>query len=148
VAYSTKLFTPFGEYRIDAPDPTDDISDRGFTGHKHNDYIKMIYMGARFYLPGLGRFASADSIVPNPANPQTHNRYSYTINNPLFYVYPDGHDLMIVGGLGGNLNIEDWEEWIIAYKGWSEDQWTDFFNQWVGLGSDLARSRTRTTRRS
>lgn len=40
-------FTPFGEYRIDAPEPEDDISDHpletAFTGHKHNDYIGLIY---------------------------------------------------------------------------------------------------------
>jgi len=29
--------------------------------------------------------------VPNPANPQTLNRYSYAGNNPLTYNDPDGH---------------------------------------------------------
>jgi len=40
----------------------------------------------------IGRFISADSIVPNPNNPQSFNRYSYCLNNPLRYVDPSGHD--------------------------------------------------------
>jgi RHS repeat-associated protein len=82
-------FDPFGDYRPGSS--AGDITDRGFTGHKHNDYIKMIYMGARWYLPYLNRFLSADVIVPNPANPQSYNRYSYTENNPIRYNDPTGH---------------------------------------------------------
>ena len=48
-------------------------------------------MNARFYLGSIGRFASADTIVPDLANPQAFNRYSYTINNPLKYTDPGGH---------------------------------------------------------
>jgi len=48
-------------------------------------------MNARYYLPGIGRFVSADTIVPNPADPQSFNRYSYGLNNPLRYVDPTGH---------------------------------------------------------
>jgi len=47
--------------------------------------------GARFYDPALGRFISADTVVPNPGNPQALNRYSYCYNNPLRYVDPTGH---------------------------------------------------------
>ena len=46
---------------------------------------------ARFYSPKLGRFLSADTIVPNYTNPQGLNRFSYVINNPLLYVDPTGH---------------------------------------------------------
>jgi hypothetical protein len=47
--------------------------------------------GARFYSPILGRFISADSVVPQPRNPQSLNRYSYVINNPLAFTDPNGH---------------------------------------------------------
>jgi hypothetical protein len=47
--------------------------------------------GARFYSPALGRFISADSIVPQPGNPQNLNRFAYTVNNPLTHVDPTGH---------------------------------------------------------
>jgi hypothetical protein len=39
----------------------------------------------------LGRFLSADTIVPSPADPQSLNRFSYTRNNPLKYIDPNGH---------------------------------------------------------
>ena len=39
----------------------------------------------------MGRFLQADTIIPNPANPQSLNRYSYTLGNPLKYRDPTGH---------------------------------------------------------
>ena len=39
----------------------------------------------------LGRFISADSIVPDYTNPQDWNRYSYVRNQPLNHVDPTGH---------------------------------------------------------
>ena len=39
----------------------------------------------------IGRFISADSVVQDPYNPQSLNRYSYCLNNPLIYVDPSGH---------------------------------------------------------
>lgn len=93
LAGSTARYTPFGEY-VGGVAPSQTVTDRGFTGHQHNDSIKLIYMNARFYVPGLGRFASADTIVPNAGNPQSYNRYSYVYNNPLNYTDPTGHDGM------------------------------------------------------
>jgi hypothetical protein len=48
-------------------------------------------MQARYYLPSAGRFISADTIVPDPTNPQQFNRYTYVLNNPLRYTDPTGH---------------------------------------------------------
>jgi len=39
----------------------------------------------------LGRFLSADTIVPSPGNPQSLNRYAYVYNNPLRFADPSGH---------------------------------------------------------
>jgi hypothetical protein len=36
-------------------------------------------------------FIGADSVVQDVFNPQSHNRYIYTMNNPLNYMDPDGH---------------------------------------------------------
>ena len=47
---------------------------------------------ARYYDPYLNRFVSADTIVPDSADPQALNRYSYVNNNPVRYVDPTGHD--------------------------------------------------------
>jgi hypothetical protein len=38
-----------------------------------------------------GRWAQADTVVPQPGNPQALNRYSYVLNNPLRFVDPTGH---------------------------------------------------------
>jgi hypothetical protein len=50
-----------------------------------------MFYQARYYDPIIGRFTSADTIVPDPANPQDLNRYSYVRNNPLLYTDPSGH---------------------------------------------------------
>jgi hypothetical protein len=39
----------------------------------------------------MSRFITPDTIVPNPYNPQSLNRYSYCLNNPLSYIDPSGH---------------------------------------------------------
>ncbi len=50
---------------------------------------------ARFYDPALGRFISADPLVPEPGNPQGLNRYAYVTNNPLRYTDPSRHWLEV-----------------------------------------------------
>jgi hypothetical protein len=42
------------------------------------------------YDPTIGRFISPDTVGPNFENPQTLNRFSYCLNNPLKYVDPSG----------------------------------------------------------
>jgi RHS repeat-associated protein len=100
---SIARYLPFGDWRRQ---PTADLTDIGFTGHKSNNVgnndIGLIYMNARFYLPNTNRFISADTIVPNPTNPQSWNRYSYGYNNPLRYTDPTGHC-----GAEGNI-IDSW----------------------------------------
>jgi RHS repeat-associated protein len=49
------------------------------------------YYGSRFYSPVFGQFLSPDTIVPEPGNPQSLNRYSYVMNNPLTYNDPMGY---------------------------------------------------------
>jgi hypothetical protein len=39
----------------------------------------------------LGRFLSPDTIIPVFENPQSWNRFSYAVNNPIRYNDPDGH---------------------------------------------------------
>ena len=91
VSNSLALFRPFGSYRLE-PTTNPDITDRGFTGHKENLDIGLTYMNARYYLGYLNRFISADPIVPNPRNPQSLNRYTYGLNNPLRFTDPSGSE--------------------------------------------------------
>ena len=53
------------------------------------------------YFPGIMRFISADTIVPDPTNPQTLNRYTYALNNPVKYTDPSGHDTECAIGESG-----------------------------------------------
>ena len=83
-------------------EPTAALTDIGYTGHRHNNTgssdLGLIYMNARYYVPGIGRFASADTIVPNPSSPQSFNRYTYVRNNPLKRIDPTGHvDCSLLG---------------------------------------------------
>ncbi len=62
-----------------------------FTSQELDSETGLYYYGARCYDPVLGKFTTADSIVPDPTNPQSLNRYSYVLNNPLKYTDPSGH---------------------------------------------------------
>jgi len=42
-------------------------------------------------MPEIGRFISPDTIVPEPGNPQSYNRYAYVRNNPMNFTDPTGH---------------------------------------------------------
>jgi RHS repeat-associated protein len=99
---SVARYYPFGAYRTA---PTATVTDREYTGHRHNDDIGLIYMNARYYVSSIGRFASADSLVPDPAAPQSHNRYSYSLNNPTNYSDPTGH--YVADNVGGRV-CEEW----------------------------------------
>jgi RHS repeat-associated protein len=46
---------------------------------------------ARMYDSAIGRFIQPDSIIPNPADPQSWNRFSYVRNSPIMLVDPTGH---------------------------------------------------------
>ncbi len=66
-------------------------TDRRFTGQREETGLGFYDYGARPYDPALGRFLQADTLVPEPGNPQSLNRYAYTLDNPLRYTDPSGH---------------------------------------------------------
>ncbi len=70
-ANSVARYEPFGGYRTTpAATVNPGINDRGYTGHRMNNTgndLGLIYMNARYYLPEVGRFISAFTIVPDPS---------------------------------------------------------------------------------
>jgi RHS repeat-associated protein len=66
-------------------------TDIGYTGQRLDNSTGLMYYGARYYAQGLGRFISADTIVPGAGNPQAFNRYAYGLDNPVKYIDPSGH---------------------------------------------------------
>ncbi len=84
-------YSPFGASRNTQAEIDAFLTRNLFTGQKLDD-TGLYYYGARYYDPNIGKFISADTIVPDPADPQSLNIYSYCLNNPLRYIDPNGHD--------------------------------------------------------
>jgi hypothetical protein len=51
----------------------------------------LLFLRARYYQPGTGRFISPDTIRPDFADPSTLNFYCYARNNPVAYFDPSGY---------------------------------------------------------
>jgi RHS repeat-associated protein len=100
---SSMTFYPFGSARSGSVN-----TDKQFTGQRL-DGTGLYYYGARYYDPLTGRFISADPTIPDAQNPQSFNRYSYCLGNPLKYVDPSGLDYIFVGGAGSDW----WDDWWI-----------------------------------
>jgi RHS repeat-associated protein len=96
-------YCPFGEPITTAEEPY------LFTG-KEIDATGLYYYGARYYDSEIGRFVTRDPELGRIGNPQTLNRYTYCINNPLKYIDPDGHDYFD-------------PEWA---KEWGAENWTGY----------------------
>lgn len=69
-----------------------------YTGQEFDASTGLYDYGARQYDASLGRFLSPDTLVPDPENPQSLNRYSYVRNNPFRYSDPTGQ--MELDGVG------------------------------------------------
>ncbi|NJM42639.1 MAG: hypothetical protein HC853_18825, partial [Anaerolineae bacterium] len=65
-------YKPYGETRFTFGDLH---TTKRWTGQRSESSSNIIEMGSRYYSPVLGRFLSADSIVPDLRNPQSLNRY-------------------------------------------------------------------------
>lgn len=68
-------------------------TDFHYTSQRQEMGFGLYDYNARYYGAYLNRFVSPDSIVPNPTNPQSLNRYSYVLGNPLKYKDSSGHTI-------------------------------------------------------
>ncbi len=88
-------FLPFGEEW----NPASFRDPRLFAGKERDAESGFDYFGARHYQGQLGRFAQPDGPeYGDPFDPQSMNLYTYSFNNPLRYVDPDGHSGDCVAG--------------------------------------------------
>ncbi len=100
-------FHTYWPYGTEASDATQDDFDKKFTGHERDPYDPsstaddMDYMHARFANPLTARFMSLDPRPGEAAFPQSLNRYSYVLGNPMKLVDPTGQGqvCMQVGGV-------------------------------------------------
>jgi RHS repeat-associated protein len=87
-------YAPFGEEltmaRTEQYKP--DSIRQQFTGQERDKESGLDYFDARYYSSIQGRFTSIDPLAAsgNIANPQTWNRYTYVLNNPLRLIDPTG----------------------------------------------------------
>jgi RHS repeat-associated protein len=67
-----------------------------FTDQELDAETNLYNYDARLYDPVVGRFVSADSVVPDKFDSQSWNAYSYCQNNPIKYNDPSGHSEVAV----------------------------------------------------
>ncbi len=90
----THKYWPYGEDTTTTP-PTQRLA---YCLMERDSESTRFYDHARNHDHGLGRFLSPDRVGGTPANPQSWNRYAYTLNNPMKYVDPDGRLTIVVHG--------------------------------------------------
>ena len=83
-------YSAFGQSRYTQSSTVFKVS-RRYTSQVFDDATGLYYYNFRYYDPLLARFTQPDDIIPNFADPQSYNRYSYCVNNPLRYTDPSGH---------------------------------------------------------
>lgn len=81
-------YLPYGYRQV--ADPASSGNKLWFTGKPHDPDTQLSYMGARYYMPLLGRFTGIDPVGILPEQPHSFNRYAYANNNPYKYLDPDG----------------------------------------------------------
>ena len=82
---------PFGD-GLATSGPCGDPSPNHFTGKERDTESGLDDFGSRHYASTMGRFMQVDPSMLSAGlrDPQSWNRYSYTVNNPLRYIDPDG----------------------------------------------------------
>jgi RHS repeat-associated protein len=136
------FYLPFGETRSGSL-PTDKL----FTGQRLAG-TGLYYYNARYYDATIGRFISPDTVIPNPANPQCFNRYSYVLNNPLKYTDPSGlsgighttreDETYIIDEQNGKYRMIETDQTVTAwYSSMAELQaaWNEYIKQRGGSNS-------------
>lgn len=66
-----------------------------FTGKERDTESGLDYFGARYDASNLGRYMTPDPLMASghASDPQTWNRYTYALDNPLRFVDPDGMEV-------------------------------------------------------
>jgi len=105
VANSDVVYAPFGEIRGD--NQLSELTDFGYTGQRLDRSNSLMYYGARYYLPSLRRFISADPAFPPTISSQALNRYAYVFNRPLNFIDPTGYVPLIDGIMTADSSQKD-----------------------------------------
>jgi RHS repeat-associated protein len=94
-------YEAYGQPRLACSAQTTGKTAYTYTDQEWDGETGLYNYDARMYDPVLGRFLSADSIVPDWYDPQALDRYAYARNNPAKYSDPDGHDIVVLQAFRG-----------------------------------------------
>ncbi len=81
-------YKPYGEIAMQSGT---DVNRYKYGSQENDGSTGLLYFKARFYDPEIGRFISADTVVPDPTRSQALNRYMYVLGSPVNYGDPSGH---------------------------------------------------------
>jgi RHS repeat-associated protein len=88
----TETYAPYGARIEESPA---NPGNPAYTGKPEDPVTGLVYMGARWYDPETGRFASVDPVRFVDSNVHSFNRYAYANNSPYVFVDPDGNDAIL-----------------------------------------------------
>jgi RHS repeat-associated protein len=83
-----QTYTPYGEV---LESYGAGVSGYAFTGEMYDPQTGLVYLRARYYAPGDGRFVSRDTWTGKYNNPQSLNRWAYVEGNPINRSDPSGY---------------------------------------------------------
>ena len=119
VAKTTQQILPIQHLDYAPYGKTIDSGQYLFTG-KERDSTDNYYFEARYYNPDLRQFQQVDPVTPAVGDSFSLNPYTYTRNNPLKYIDPDGRRTILsfnqqaTFSLIGSLNVLQRTTYIIS----------------------------------
>lgn len=72
-----------------------------YRGYRYDSETGLYFLNARYYVAGIGRLLTKDSVLGHLSSSQTLNRYAYCGGDPVNHIDPDGRDWVdwVFGGL-------------------------------------------------
>ena len=93
-------YYPFGLVMPNQSEVGAEKTKENYTGHELDEETGLVYAGARYYMPEVGRWTSVDPLAANYA---AWSPYHYSYNNPNRFVDPDGR--FIIKGAKALFNV-------------------------------------------
>ncbi len=84
-----RSYEPYGEVLASDGEAETDYA---FTGENYDPQTGLVYLRARYYASGDGKFISRDTWVGNFRRPVSYNKWNYSYSNPIIYTDPSGQD--------------------------------------------------------
>jgi len=79
-----------------------------YEGKEFDSIVQDYDFGFRKYKPDPPIFTQPDTLIPNVYEPQSLNRYSFELNNPMKHVDPDGKNPIVIVSLGAAIVSAGW----------------------------------------